>query len=228
MTGGFATIAGTVLGAYIGLGIDATSLITASVMAAPTALAVSKLFYPETQQSKTTINDVVVDKGDDVNLLDAAAKGASSAIMLILNIAASLIAFKSFVAFLDALMGWFAGFAGDPTFSFQDLLGYLFWPLAVMMGVEFGDCSEVARLIGMKLLVTEFPAFQDLARIKSACELAPESAECTLKPRSIAIASYALCGFANVPSMGLQVGALGGLCPERKSVMAQVVFRAMI
>jgi len=185
-------------------------------------------FYLETEKSKTTIKDVSVDTGDDANILDAAAKGASSAIMLILNIAASLIAFKSFVAFLDAVIMWFAGFAGDPTFSFQDILGYLFWPLSIMMGIVPEECSEVARLIGMKLLVTEFPAFQDLGSIKAACAQDPASEGCTLSPRSISIATFALCGFANVASMGMQVGVLGGLCPERKSTFAQVVSRAMI
>lgn len=105
MTGGFATIAGTVLAAYISFGIDAAQLISASVMAAPGALAFSKLFYPETEESKTTIDDVKMPKGEEANLLDAAAQGASNAIMLILNIAASLIAFLAFVAFLNAIIG---------------------------------------------------------------------------------------------------------------------------
>jgi len=227
MTGGFATIAGTVLGAYIGLGIDAPALITASFMAAPTALAVSKLFYPETEQSKTTIDDIVVDKGDNVNVLDAAAKGASTAIMLILNIAASLIAFKSFIAFLDGAVGWFGEHAGVQDLNFQLLLGYLFWPLAYIMGIKSSECREVARLIGMKLMVTEFPAFQDLADIKKACE-DPDSEDCTLSDRSIEICTFALCGFANFASLGLQIGAFSGLAPERKSIFAQVVVRAMI
>jgi len=231
MTGGFATIAGTVLGMYIGMGIEATALITASVMAAPTALAVSKLFYPETEESRTKVGDIKVDKGDDANVLDAAAKGASTAIMLVLNIAASLIAFKSFVAFLDAAIGWFGGFAGDSSLSFQDLLGYLFWPLAWIMGVRAEDCSVVAKLIGMKLLVTELPAFQDLADIKAACVPLADgtvSDACTLDSRSIVIATYALCGFANFASMGMQIGGLSGLAPDRKSDFAQVVLRAMI
>lgn len=105
MTGGFATIAGTVLAAYINFGIDAAQLIAASVMAAPAALAVSKLFYPETEVSKTTIKDIKMEKGPEANVLDAAAQGASTAVMLVLNIAASLIAFLSFVAFLNAVIG---------------------------------------------------------------------------------------------------------------------------
>jgi pyrimidine nucleoside transport protein len=104
MTGGFATIAGSVLGAYIGFGIDAAMLISASVMAAPAALAFSKLFYPETEKSKTKIEDIVMPKGEEANLLDAAAQGASMAILLVLNIAASLIAFVAFVAFLNGVI----------------------------------------------------------------------------------------------------------------------------
>jgi pyrimidine nucleoside transport protein len=105
MTGGFATIAGTVLAAYINFGIDPAQLIAASVMAAPAALAVSKIFYPETEESKTTINDIKMEKGPEANVLDAAAQGASTAIMLVLNIAGSLIAFLSFVAFLNGIIG---------------------------------------------------------------------------------------------------------------------------
>ena len=105
MTGGFATIAGTVLAAYISFGIPAAQLISASVMAAPTALAVSKLIYPETEESKTTVKDIKMEKGPEANVLDAAAQGASTAVMLVLNIAASLIAFLAFVAFLDAVVG---------------------------------------------------------------------------------------------------------------------------
>lgn len=105
MTGGFATIAGTVLGAYINFGIDAAKLIAASVMAAPAALAVSKLFYPETEKSKTSVDDIKLEKGPEANVLDAAAQGASTAIMLVLNIAASLIAFLAFVEFLNHVIG---------------------------------------------------------------------------------------------------------------------------
>ncbi len=105
MTGGFATIAGTVLGAFISFGIEADKLIAASVMAAPAALAVSKLFYPETEKSKTSVDEIKMEKGPEANVIDAAAQGASNAVMLVLNIAASLIAFLSFVAFLDAIIG---------------------------------------------------------------------------------------------------------------------------
>lgn len=232
MTGGFATIAGTVLGAYIGIGINASDLITASVMAAPTSLAVSKLFYPETEKSKTTIKDVKIEKGEDANVLDAAAKGASTAVMLVLNIAASLIAFKAFVAFLDAIVGWLGIFAGVEDLSFQLILGYLFWPLAFIMGIKYEDCLIVAKLIGMKLLVTELPAFQELAAIQTACAADPDSEEykgsCTLDPRSITLATYALCGFANFASIGIQIGGLSAMAPERKSDIAQIVLRAMI
>lgn len=107
MTGGFATIAGTVLAAYVGFDIDADKIIAASVMAAPAALAVSKLFYPETEKSKTTIDDIKIEKGTEANVLDAAAQGASNAIMLVLNIVASLIAFLAFVEFLNTIIGNF-------------------------------------------------------------------------------------------------------------------------
>ena len=116
MTGGFATIAGTVLAAFINFGIKADLLIAASVMAAPTALAVSKLFYPELEKSKTTIDEIKLEKGQEANILDAASQGASTAIMLVLNIAASLIAFLSFVAFIDTVIGTHIGWGKNPLF----------------------------------------------------------------------------------------------------------------
>merc|ERR1711970_658735 len=163
MTGGFASVAGTVLGAYIAMGIKADHLITCSFMAAPCSLAVSKLFFPETEESKTTISDIKTEKGEESNVLDAAAKGASTAIMLILNIGASLLAFYAFIMFLDDAVNWFGRFAGWEELTFSYLLGYVFYPLAYIMGIDPKDCKTVGKLIGEKVLITEFPAFLALA-----------------------------------------------------------------
>merc|ERR1711970_1217470 len=165
MTGGFASVAGTVLGAYIAMGIKAEHLITCSFMSAPCSLAVSKLFYPETEQSKTTIKDIKIEKGDESNFLDAAAKGASTAIMLVLNIAASLLAFVAFVSFLDTTIAWFGFHAGWEDLSFTYLLGYIMYPVAFLIGIDPKDCEIVGKLIGTKLLVTEFVAFTELGRL---------------------------------------------------------------
>merc|ERR1719228_2005878 len=126
MTGGFATIAGSVLGAYIGFGVSASHLLSASVMSAPAALAFSKLFYPETKKSKTTADNLAFPQSEDANVLDAAANGASQSLFLVGNIAGSLIAFLAFVAFLNGLLGWFGGLVGYPFLSFEWVLGWVF------------------------------------------------------------------------------------------------------
>lgn len=219
MTGGFATIAGTILGGYIAMGIDPGHLITCSFMAAPCALAVSKLFYPETEESQTTIENIVVEKGDESNVLDAAAKGASTAIMLVLNIGASLLAFTAFITFLDEAINWFGTFAGWEELTFTYLLGYVMYPVAFLIGIKPEDCQVIGELIGKKLLITEFPAFRDLYAAYEGQ---------TIQPRSFAIATYALCGFANFPSLGIQIGGFGAMAPERKSEIAQIALRAML
>lgn len=219
MTGGFATIAGTVLGAFIAMGIDPGHLITCSFMAAPTALAVSKLFYPETEQSKTTFKDIKIEKGDESNVLDAAAKGASTAIMLVLNIAASLLAFYAFITFLNEAVNWFGVFAGWEELTFDFLLGYLLWPIAFLLGIPIEDCEEIGKLIGNKLLITEFPTFNQLGELFR---------NGMIKERSYVITTYALCGFANFPSIGIQIGGFGAMAPERKSDIAALAVRAMI
>merc|ERR1711970_45252 len=219
MTGGFATVAGTVLGAYIAMGISAEHLITCSFMAAPCSLAVSKLFFPETEESKTTISDIKTEKGEESNVLDAAAKGASTAIMLILNIGASLLAFYAFIMFLDDAVNWFGRFAGWEELTFSYLLGYVFYPLAYIMGIDPKDCKTVGKLIGEKVLITEFPAFLVLAdNFKNGL----------ISERSRNITTYALCGFANFPSIGIQLGGFGAMAPDRKSDLAQIVMRAMV
>jgi len=219
MTGGFATIAGTILGLYIAMGIPPQHLITCSFMAAPASLAVSKLFYPETQESKTTIDDIKVEKGDDSNVLDAAAKGASTAIMLVLNIGANLLAFYAFIMFLDDVVGWFGHFAGWDQLSFTYILGYILYPIAFLIGIDPEDCLKIGEMIGQKLLITEVPAFTSLAE-------AHENGE--ISERSFQIATYALCGFANFPSIGIQIGGFSAMAPERKSDISQIVLRAMI
>jgi len=219
MTGGFATIAGTVLGAFIAMGIDPGHLITCSFMAAPTALAVSKLSYPETEESKTTFKDIKVEKGDESNVLDAAAKGASTAIMLVLNIAASLLAFYAFITFLNEAVNWFGVFAGWDDLTFDYVLGYLLWPVAFLLGIPVEDCEIVGKLIGNKLLITEFPTFQQLGELHDSG---------AIRERSYVITTYALCGFANFPSIGIQIGGFGAMAPERKSDIASLALRAMI
>eukprot|EP00057_Strongylocentrotus_purpuratus_P016788 XP_011671262.1 PREDICTED: solute carrier family 28 member 3-like [Strongylocentrotus purpuratus] len=226
MTGGFATVAGSTLGAYILYGIDATHLITASVMSAPAALAMSKLFYPETEKSKhLTEEDMVLAKGDELNVIEAAANGASQAIPLVLNVAANLIAFLSLLALVNALLGYFGGLVGYPQLTFEFICSYVFVPIAFIMGVEWADCRVVAELIGLKTFVNEFYAYEVLGKY---IENRTTGAGPTLSVRSEVIATYALCGFANIGSVGIVLGALGPMAPSRKGDLAAVAIRALI
>ncbi|XP_072165400.1 solute carrier family 28 member 3-like [Diadema setosum] len=226
MTGGFATVAGSTLGAYILNGIDATHLITASVMSAPAALAISKLFFPETEQSKhTSIDGVKLPKGDERNVVEAAASGASAAIPLVLNIGANLIAFLSLLALVNALLGYFGGLVGYPQLTFEFICSYVFMPLAFIMGVEWADCNVVAELIGLKTFVNEFYAYEVMAQYIDNRET---GAGPTLSERSEVIATYALCGFANIGSIGIVLGGLIPMAPERKKDMTAVAIRALV
>ncbi|XP_063969855.1 solute carrier family 28 member 3-like isoform X1 [Lytechinus pictus] len=226
MTGGFATIAGSVLGAYVLSGISAAHLVSASVMSAPAALAVSKLFYPETEKSKTANSDnLTIEKGTERNFIEAAASGASTAIPLVLNIAANLVAFISLLALVNALLSYFGGLVGYPQLTFEVICSYVFMPVAFIMGVEWADCRLVAELIGIKTFVNEFVAYDKLATFIDNRET---GAGPTLSERSEVIATYALCGFANISSIGVQLGGLAPLAPSRKPDLAAVVIRALI
>lgn len=227
MTGGFATIAGSVLAAYISFGISASHLLSASVMSAPAALAFAKLFYPETKKSKTTADNLAFPQSEDANVLDAAANGASQSVFLVGNIAGSLIAFLAFVAFVNGLLGWFGGLVGYPFLSFEFLLGWIFYPLAFIMGVPCGEvatpegpvdeCQLVGVLVGLKTIVNEFAAYDKLSSFRSK-----------MTPRSVAIATYALCGFSNPASIGVQIAALSYMAPARRGHISQVAIRAFV
>ncbi|XP_071478847.1 solute carrier family 28 member 3-like [Diadema antillarum] len=226
MTGGFATIAGSVLGAYVLSGISAAHLVSASVMSAPAALAVSKLFYPETEKSATAnCEDIVIEKGSERNFVEAASNGASMAIPLVLNIAANLIAFLSLLALVNALLGYFGGLVGYPELTFELICSYVFMPLAFIMGVEWSDCRKVAELIGIKTFVNEFVAYDELAKL---IENRENGLEPSLSLRSEVIATYALCGFANIGSIGIQLGGLTPLAPEKRADLAAVAIRALV
>ncbi|MGH0132264.1 UNVERIFIED_CONTAM: hypothetical protein FKN15_051092 [Acipenser sinensis] len=167
MTGGFATIAGSVLGAYISFGIDASSLIAASVMAAPCALALSKLSYPETEETKFKNKDEIkIDSGEQQNILEAASNGASDSIGLVANIAANLIAFLAVLEFINAALQWLGGMVDYPELSFQLICSYIFMPVTFMMGISWEDSFLAAELIGTKLFLNEFVAYEKLSAFK--------------------------------------------------------------
>ncbi|KAG9486826.1 hypothetical protein GDO78_006948 [Eleutherodactylus coqui] len=233
MTAGFATIAGSVLGAYISFGVSSSHLLTASVMSAPAALAIAKLFWPETEQVKIQGKDgLKLDKGDAKNILEAASQGASAAIPLVANIAVNLMAFLSLLAFFNAVLSWLGNMFDYPQLSFEIICSYVFMPFSFMMGVDFEDSFIVGKLIGYKTFFNEFVAYEYLAgMIKKRKENGPlfiSGVKQYMSVRSETIATYALCGFANFGSLGITIGGLSSIAPSRKGDIAAGAIRAMI
>ncbi|XP_053996171.1 solute carrier family 28 member 3-like [Hylaeus anthracinus] len=219
MCSGFGSVSGTVLAAYIGFGANPAHLITASLMAAPASLCFSKLFYPETEISSISSDDIKLEKSDDASLMDAASKGAVAGIPLVLGIIANIIAFVSFIALVNALLSWIGLLVGFDGLSFEFILSRLFMPLSWIMGVPWDKCEYVATLIGLKTVVNEFVAYQKLGEFKN---------QTLIYGRTEAIATYAICGFANPGSIGITLGVLSTLAPEKKENIASAVVRAFI
>ena len=218
MTGSFACIAGGVLAVYISLGVPAPYLLAASIMAAPGALVISKIVMPETQVSETQGRVKVAIKKTHANLLDAIAAGASEGLKVGFNVIAMLIGFIALIALVDSLL-FRAGFYvfGMENLSLNLMLGKLFSLFAWAMGVPGKDIEAAGALMGTKMVVNEFVAYLDLVKIKQ-----------TLDPKTIAIVSFALCGFANFSSIAIQVGGIGELAPGRRSDLARLGFKALI
>lgn len=223
MVGGMATVAGGVMAAYVGLLKTyipdiAGHLLTASVLSAPAALLVAKLMYPETEKPETlgTVPTEYSDKKIDSNTIEAAARGASEGLYLAFNVAAMLIAFIALVAILDAFLKWFGGlFSYELTASI--IFGWFFSPIAWLMGIQWSECGVAGSLLGQKVVLNEFVAYLNLSQIMN-----------TLSPRTVVILSYALCGFANFSSIGIQIGGIGSISPERRSDLAKLGVKAVI
>ena len=222
MTGGFATIAGAVMAAYISLGIPAEHLIAASVMSAPAALALSKLFYPETEKSQTAMGIDIEIEGIHANAIDAAASGATEGMKMALNIAAMLIAFLGLFAFINGLRASMGQAVGLSQLSLEWILSYLMSPFAWLMGVPFEDCLQVGILLGKKTILNEFIAYLDLKELIDGQE-GPMISE-----RAKILATYALCGFSNIGSIAVQIGGISAIAPSRKQDLAKLGVRAMI
>ncbi|XP_013013873.1 solute carrier family 28 member 3 isoform X2 [Cavia porcellus] len=233
MTAGFATIAGSVLGAYISFGVSSTHLLTASVMSAPASLAVAKLFWPETEKPKVTLKSAMKMKnGDSRNLLEAATQGASSSIPLVASIAANLIAFLALLSFVNSALSWLGNMFDYPQLSFELICSYIFMPFSFMMGVDWQDSFMVAKLIGYKTFFNEFVAYEHLSKLislrKEAGPKFVNGVQQYMSIRSETIATYALCGFANFGSLGIVIGGLTSMAPSRKSDIASGAIRALI
>ncbi|MFW2387033.1 MAG: NupC/NupG family nucleoside CNT transporter [Polyangiales bacterium] len=236
MTGGFATVAGGVLAAYVGLlkGVFpdiAGHLIAASVMSAPAALVISKVMWPETEKEHEAEESVAATlERPDANVIDAAARGAYEGMKLALNVGAMLLAFIALIALGNAILGlpfslyndWMGLQGGEAIapLTLQQILGWVFWPFAFLIGVPASECATIGTLLGEKVVLTEFIAYLHLYESLS-------DGVTQLSPRTIVIASYALCGFANFGSIGIQLGGIGGIAPSRRADLARIGLRAM-
>ncbi|XP_078141499.1 solute carrier family 28 member 3-like [Centroberyx gerrardi] len=233
MTGGFASVSGSVMGAFISFGIEATHLLTASMMSAPASLAIAKIFWPETETpSITAASGIKLDKGESKNVLEAASYGASSAVVLVANIAANLIAFLALAAFLNAALSWLGGMFDYPQLSFSLICSYLFMPFSFLMGVSWEDSFIVGEMIGLKTFFNEFVAYERLSElIRNRKAGGPEYVDNVkqyISVHSETIATYALCGFANFASLGMTVGAMSAMVPERRTDISSCGPRALI
>ena len=231
MTGGFATVAGGVMALYISWGIDAGHLLTASVISAPAGLLIAKVMFPEIGQPATAGRSVAEVPIETSNLVEAATHGATEGLKLALNVAAMLIAFMALIALADYLLStstfWLMstvlGLDVDQGLSFSAICGYLFAPIAWLMGIEWSDCVACGELLGWKMFANELVAYD---RMRSM--VAPDGTPAMISERTATIMTYALSGFASFASIGIQVGGIGGLCPDRRAELADIGFRAMI
>jgi concentrative nucleoside transporter, CNT family len=226
MTSGMAHISGAVMAAYIAFGIEAKHLLAAVIMTAPGTLLISKMLVPETESPVTAGRVEMTDEemGEDKseNLLGAVAKGTTDGLYLTLNVAAMLISFLALIALADGIMGSVhngiarLGWSGFPS-SFEQIFGVLFAPVAWVIGIPGHDVSAIGSLLGTRMILNEFVAFSRLAEIRAS-----------LDPRSYTIATYALCGFANLGNIGIEIGGIGSLAPNKRGELARLGIRAML
>jgi len=224
MTSGMAHVSGGIMGAYIAFGVDAKHLLTAVIMTAPGTLLMAKMLVPETEQPVTAgrvkMPEEVMHK--DENFLGAIARGTTDGLQLAINVGAMLIAFLALIAFSNGILGglhnWLAphGLAWFPS-SLQQIFGWVFAPVAWVIGVPWRDCASIGNLLGTRMVLNELVAFSFLGPMKA-----------TLDPRSFTIATFALCGFANFSSIGIQIGGIGALAPNKRNELARLGIRAML
>lgn len=212
MAGSMACIAGGILIVYVNMGVPAEYLIAASLMAAPGALVISKIVYPETEESQTKGKVSIDVKSNYGSLIDAISHGASDGMKISINVIAMLIGFIGLIALINFLLGMI-----NPALSLNQIFGWIFWPLAFAMGVPQVDVTSVATMMGQKLTINEFVAYLNLTSMKD-----------TLTPKGLAIASFALCGFANFSSVGIQIGGIGELAPGRRADLAKLGLKALL
>jgi CNT family concentrative nucleoside transporter len=216
MVGGLATVAGSVLAGYVALGVEMKYLLAASFMAAPGGFLMAKMLLPESEKIEESDEVFQLEHDQHVNVIDAAASGASNGLMLAVNIGAMLLAFVALIAMLNGILAWAGGWFGYSDISLQYLLGILFKPVAFMLGIPWSESSIAGSLIGQKLVLNEFIAFVEFADQKVL-----------LSEHSQAVVTFALCGFANFSSIAILLGGLGTLAPNRRSDVAELGMRAV-
>ncbi|MFN5322231.1 MAG: nucleoside transporter C-terminal domain-containing protein [Planctomycetota bacterium] len=241
MLGGFATISGSLMAVFASLGVSAGHLLTASIISAPAALVVSKILQPETERPLTLGTVEMPRDNEAVNVIDAAAQGASDGMRLAINVIAMLIAFLALIALIDAIL-WGIGelaqgvvnsFSGsdslvDYHWTIKGIFSVLFAPLAWLMGISPGECYKSGEILGTKMVVNEFVAYLDLVEVMDQMRAEGANAKVQLSERTQIILTYALCGFSNFASVGIQIGGIGALAPERRGDLAQLGLRAML
>ncbi len=221
MTSGMAHVSGGIMAAYIAFGIEPKHLLSAVIMTAPGTLLMAKMLVPETEVPKTAgrvvMSEEELDKEKKENLLGAIARGTTDGLGMALNIAAMLISFLALIALLDGLMGWGHMHVQWFPASLESVLGRLFAPIAFVIGIPWHDCTAVGNLLGVRMVLNELVAYSMLGAQKTG-----------LDPRSVTIATFALCGFANFSSIGIQMGGIGALAPNQKGQLAKLGLRAML
>lgn len=240
MVGGFSTITGSLMAIFVAEGISAGHLLSASIISAPAALVIAKIMQPETEEIVDFQGATAELEQPATNVIEAAAIGASDGMKLAINIAAMLIAFLALIAMADALLAgvgnliqWVillaSGSVVEIDWSLNQLFGAVFYPLAWVMGIQAADCSIAGELLGKKMVVNEFVAYLGLAEVNVSDAVATGGATegVTISERSKVILTYALCGFSNFGAIGIQIGGIGPLAPERRSDLAQLGLRAM-
>ena len=221
MTSGMAHVSGGIMAAYIAFGIDTKHFLSAVIMTAPGTLLMAKMLVPETEQAKTAGKVVMSAEEEktekEENLLGAIARGTTDGLHLALNIAAMLISFLALIALTNGIMGGIHNHIRYFPHSLEQVFGYIFWPIAWVIGIPAHDCGAVGNLLGIRMVLNELVAFSQLGDQKTL-----------LDPRTVTIATFALCGFANLSSIGIQIGGIGALAPNKRGELARLGFRAMI
>ena len=216
MVGGLASIAGSVMAGYAGMGVELKYLLAASFMAAPGGLLMAKIMQPETSEPHNELEKTEEEKTHYANVFDAAASGAASGLQLALNVGAMLLAFVALIAMLNGIIGWAGGLVGFENLTIQQILGFLLQPLAWTLGVPWSEAQIAGSFIGQKIVVNEFIAYLDFI-----------AAQPELSPISQAIITFALCGFANLSSIAILMGGIGAMAPTRRKEIAQLGLKAV-